>query len=131
MNIAIRYYSKSGHTQAVAKAIAEAVNVTELSVDSSDAVITTLTDVLFIGSALYAYGIDSHMKDYLKTVNKELVKKVVIFSTSWISKHAIAIIKKELTSAGIEVASEFFYVRNKPSEEKLQEAKEFAKKFIQ
>ena len=59
MRAAVRYYSRSGNTKAVAEAIAEAAGVSAISVDASDAAITEPVDVLFIGGALYAYGLDS------------------------------------------------------------------------
>ena len=130
MNYAVRYYSKSGNTKAVAEAIAKAAGVPAVSVDSADAAIDSPVDVLFIGGALYAYGIDSHLKDYLKTLTKNDVKKAVVFSTSWISKHAIDLIKKGLAEQGIPVEADVFYVRNKPNEAQLKEAVGFAQKFL-
>ena len=131
MQAAVRYYSRSGNTKAVAEAIAEAANVTAVSVDQENAVLTEPVDVLFIGGALYAYGLDAHLKDYLKTLKSGDAKKAVVFSTSWISKHSIDLIKKGLAEAGIPVEEEFFYAKSKPNAQKLAEAKGFAEKFIQ
>lgn len=130
MNVAVRYYSRSGNTKAVADAIAKAAGVQAVSVDQTDAKIEEPVDVLFIGGALYAYGIDRHLKDYLKTLKKEDAKKAVIFSTSWISKHSIDLIRKGLSEVGIPAENETFYVRSKPGEAQLREAAEFAEKFI-
>ena len=130
MKTAVRYYSRSGNTKAVAEAIAKAAGVSAVSVDSSDAAIQEPVDVLFIGGALYAYGIDSHLKDFLKTLKKSDVKKAVVFSTSWISKHAVDIVKKELGEKGIPAVDEYFYAKNKPNSEQLEEAAAFAKKFL-
>lgn len=66
MNIAVRYYSRSGNTKAVAEAIAEAVGVPAVSVDQSGAALKEPADVLFVGGALYAYGLDRHLKNYLQ-----------------------------------------------------------------
>lgn len=130
MTAAVRYYSKSGNTKAVAEAIAEAAGVPAVSADSADAAIRKPVDVLFIGGALYAYGIDSHLRDFLRTLSKDQVKKAVVFSTSWISKHAIDLIKKELVQKGIAVEEDAFYVRNKPNETQLKDAKNFAVKYL-
>ena len=78
MNIAVRYYSKSGNTKAVAEAIAGAVGVKAIAVDTAQSDIKEPVDLLFIGGALYAYGLDKHLKEYLKTLKKENVKKAVI-----------------------------------------------------
>ena len=130
MNIAVRYYSRSGNTKAVAEAMAKAAGVSAVSVDLAEAKIAEPVDVLFIGGALYAYGIDSHLKEYLKTLRAGDAKKAVVFSTSWVSKHAIDLVKKGLLEAGIPVEEEFFYVKGKPSEAELKDAAEFAKKFF-
>ena len=130
MNIAVRYYSKSGNTRAVAEAVAEAVGVKAVSVDTAEADIKESVDLLFIGGALYAYGLDKHLKEYLETLKKENVKKAVVFSTSWLSKHSVDLIKNGLKEAGIPVEEEFFYVKNKPSDEQKKQAADFARKFI-
>ncbi len=130
MNIAVRYYSKSGNTKAVAEAVAEAVGVKAVSVDTAEADIKEPVDLLFIGGALYAYGLDKHLKEYLKTLKKENVKKAVVFSTSWISKHSVDLIKNGLKEVGIPVEEEFFYVKNKPNDDQKKQAADFARKFI-
>lgn len=130
MNIAVRYYSKSGNTKAVAEAIAEAVEVKAVSVDAAQADIKEPVNLLFIGGALYAYGLDKHLKEYLKTLKKENVKKAVVFSTSWLSKHSVDLIKSGLKEAGIPVEEEFFYVKNKPNDEQKKQAADFARKFM-
>ncbi len=130
MNIAVRYYSKSGNTKAVADAVAQAVGTKAVSVDAAQADIKEPVDLLFIGGALYAYGLDKHMKEYLKTLKKQNVKKAVVFSTSWLSKHSVDLIKNGLREAEIPVEEEFFYVKNKPSDEQKKQAADFARKFI-
>lgn len=130
MNIAVRYYSRSGNTKAVADAVAKAVGVNAVSVDTAQADIKEPVDLLFIGGALYAYGLDKHLKNYLKTLKKENVKKAVVFSTSWLSKHSVDLIKNGLRETGISVEEDFFYVKNKPSDEQKKQAADFARKFI-
>ncbi len=130
MSAAVRYYSRSGNTKAVAEAIAKAAGVPAVSVDAAGAKITEPVDVLFVGGALYAYGLDSHLKEFLKTLKKEDAKKAVVFSTSWISKHSLDLIKKGLSEAGIPVEEETFYVKNKPNAEQLKQAEAFAGKYL-
>lgn len=130
MNIAVRYFSRSGNTKAVADAIAEAAGVGAISVDEKDAVINEPVDILFIGGALYAYGLDGHLKEYLQSLDGAQVKRAAVFSTSWISKHAIDLIRKSLADKGIDVVEEAFHVRNKPNEGQLKKAADFARKHI-
>ena len=128
--VAVRYYSKSGNTKLLAEAIGKGAGVIPISVDEDSAKITEDIDVLFIGGALYAYGLDKVMNEYLAGIDGSKVKKAVVFSTSWISKHSVDLIKKALKEKGIEVADETCYVRNKPNDKQLAEAEAFAKKFI-
>lgn len=114
MKNAVRYYSRTGNTKVAAEAIAKAINEEAVSVDS--------VDVLFIGGALYAYGIDEHLKKFVAGLKKENVGKAVVFSTSWISKHAIKVLKDALNRKGIPVEDETFYFRGKPGEKQLHEA---------
>lgn len=129
MNAAVRYYSRSGNTAAVAKAIASKCKVWAVSVDQENAPIEEPVDVLFIGGALYAYGLDKHLKEYIQTLDKEKIGKAVVFSTSWLSKHALDLIKKELAAKGIPVEEETFYAKGKPGEKQLEAAGAFAAKF--
>ncbi|MCR4831472.1 MAG: hypothetical protein K5883_08485 [Pseudobutyrivibrio sp.] len=128
--VAVRYYSKSGNTKLLAEAIGRGAGVLPISVDEDSAKITENIDVLFIGGALYAYGLDKVMNEYLAGIDGTKVKKAVVFSTSWISKHSIDLIKKALKEKGIEVADETCYVRSKPNDKQLAEAEAFGKKMI-
>ena len=130
MQAAVRYYSRSGNTKLVAEAIAKALKVSAVSVDSPEAALTERADVLFVGGALYAYGLDKHLREYLSALDREKVGKAVIFSTSWISRHRIDLIRKALEEKGIPVAEETFYVKNRPNTEQLQEAADFARKML-
>ncbi len=130
MNIAVRYYSRSGNTKAVAEAIARKAGVEAVSIDQENAPIAEPVDILFIGGALYAYGIDGHLKKYLKTLKKEDVRRAVVFSASVVSRHAIDLIKKGREEVGITSEEEYFHIKGKPVDEQLEEAERFAGKFI-
>ena len=128
MKNAVRYYSRSGNTKTAAEAIARAIGTDAVSVDSASASLQEPVDVLFIGGALYACGIDKHLKAYLGSLKKDQVKKAVVFSTSWISKHAIDLIKDELNRKGIPVEKETLYFKGKPGEKQLQDAANVARR---
>ncbi|MCI6697675.1 MAG: flavodoxin [Lachnospiraceae bacterium] len=130
MKNAVRYYSRSGNTKMAAEAIARAIGTDAVSVDSASASLQEPVDVLFIGGALYAYGIDKHLKAYLGSLKKDQVKKAVVFSTSWISKHAIDLIKDELNRKGIPVEKETLYFKGKPGEKQLQDAANVARRLM-
>ncbi len=130
MSVAVRYYSRSGKTQKVAEYIAEAAGVDAVSVDAKDAALSEKVDVLFIGGALYAYGIDENLKQYLKGLSSDKVGKAVVFSTSWLSKHALDLIKNGLTEKGIPVESDTLYFKSKAVDGSRDEVVKFAQKYI-
>ena len=130
MYCAVRYYSRSGNTKLIADEIARSLDIKAVSVDDPASKINKPVDVLFIGGALYAYGIDQHLKSYLKEIDAKNVKKAAVFSTSWISKHAIEVIKEELRQKGIQVADEVFYVRGKATDAQIREAQKKKKKML-
>ena len=126
MKCAVRYYSRSGNTRLLAEAIAGELGVEAVSADSSDAKISGHIDVLFIGGALYAYGLDKRLVSFIRTLDGDMVGRAVLFSTTWLSKHSFDLMRKELEARGIAVAERTFYAKNKPSAERLKEAKAFA-----
>ncbi|MBR1708616.1 MAG: hypothetical protein IJ719_07305 [Clostridia bacterium] len=101
-----------------------------ISVDSDQAAIKEPVDVLFIGGALYAYGIDNHLKTYLRSLKKGDAKKAVVFSTSWLSKHSIDLIKKGVAEAGIPVEEQAFYLASKQVKDHLEDAARFAERYL-
>lgn len=126
MKCAVRYYSRSGNTRLLAEAIADELGVPAVSVDSPDAKLTGRTDVLFIGGALYVYGLDKKLVSFIRTLDGDTVGRAVLFSTTWLSKHSFDLMKKELEARGVVVAEKTFYAKNKPTPERLKEARAFA-----
>ena len=127
---AVRYYSRSGNTKILAEAIAKAAGAEAVSVDAGNAAIAEPVDVLFVGGALYAYGLDKHLKNWLSELDGTKVKKAVVFTTSWISKHSVDLIRSALQAKGIDVAAESIYAKNKPNAEDLKAAEAVVKKAI-
>jgi len=130
MKTEVRYYSRSGNTKRLAEAIAKGANAKALSIDEEGSQITEEIDALFIGGALYAYGLDKHLKNYLETLSSTNIKRAIVFSTSWISKHSIDLIQKALTEKGIDVEESFFYAKNNPTDDELKKAEKFARRII-
>ena len=128
MKVQVRYYSRSGNTKILAEAIAKGVNTKAISIDDNNALISDKTDILFIGGALYAYGLDNKIKEYISNLDSNNIGKAIVFSTSWISKHSIDLIKKCLRNKGIDVVEDYIYYKNRPDDNELKEAEEIAKK---
>ncbi|MCR5593431.1 MAG: flavodoxin family protein [Saccharofermentans sp.] len=127
MTYAVRYYSKSGNTRKVAEAIAEELGVKAISIEDQDAPVTEETDVLFIGGAVYAYGIDKSLSNYINSLDNKLVKKIAAFSTAMISRHALTLIKRGAQARDIKTVSETLFVSSKDVDESGEVAREFVR----
>jgi flavodoxin len=127
MTAGVRYFSRAGNTRAVAEAIAKGAGVEAISVDAPDAELSEPVDVLFVGGALYAYGLDAHLRDYLEHFDASKVGTAVLFSTSWISKHALDLMRKELEARGVTVSEKTLYLKSHPSDQQLADAERFAR----
>jgi flavodoxin len=138
MNIAVRYLSKSGNTKKVAQAIAASLGVQSVSFSKPDSAIKEEIDVLFLGSAVYAFGIDDTVKSFIQNLDKTQVKKVVVFSTSALVKCVYSQVKKLLSEKGIPLSDKEFHCWGKftclhngrPNTVDLERAKAFAKEII-
>ena len=63
-------------------------------------------------------------------MNANNIKKAIVFSTSWISKHSVDLLKKELTKKNIDVSDEYIYYKNKPKINELKEAEKNVEKLL-
>jgi flavodoxin len=134
MKTAIRYYSRGGNTEKLAKAISEAIGVEALT---TDVPLTEDVDILFLGSSVYAYGVDDNIKSFIAN-NGVNVGKVVNFSTAALVKSTYKQVGKLLEEKGIPQAKEEFYCRGsfgpmhkgRPDADDLKAAKEFAEKIV-
>ncbi|MCH5351644.1 MAG: flavodoxin [Clostridiales bacterium] len=134
MTVAVRYFSKSGNTEKLAKAIATEAGVHAENVSVPLAV---KTDVLFLGSALYAGGVDKAVKKFL-IENKDNIGTVYNFSTSASPSSTYKAVKKIADKNGITVSDVAFDCRGKflfmhkghPDEGDVAAAVEFAKKVL-
>lgn len=134
MNIAVRYYSRGGNTAKIAKAIAQAVGVEAKTVSEP---LSGDVDVLFLGSAPYAFDVDDEVKKFIKGIDVS-VGKVVNFSTSAAVKSTRKYVEKLFEEKKIPVAEEEFSCRGafamlhkgKPDENDQKAAADFARKVI-
>ncbi|MDR1399498.1 MAG: flavodoxin [Treponema sp.] len=138
MKYAVRYFSKSGNTGKVARAIASAVGVTAVSMDAAEAEITKETDILFLGAAVYAFGIDDVVKTFISKLDAKNVKKVAVFSTTALVKSARPHIAVLLSSKNIPLADAEFHCKGaftvmhkgRPNAKDLEKAAAFAKELV-
>ena len=135
LKVAVRYFSKSGHTKKVAEAVADAVNCTAMPVSVP---VDARVDLLFLGASVYWGGISSEVKEFIDKLDKDNIGKVVVFSTSALAERAFPQIKQRLTDKGIRVEERNFYCRGEftalhkghPNDDDLKAAKNFARAVV-
>ena len=134
MKVAIRYYTRGGNTKKLADAIAESIGV---EAKTTAEPLTEDVDILFLGSSVYAYGVDDEVKKFIKGIDVK-VGKVVNFSTAAIIKSTYKQVAKLLTEKNIPFAKEEFACRGsfsvmhkgKPDADDCKAAADFAKKIV-
>lgn len=134
MNVAVRYYTRSGNTEKLAKGIAEAigVNASDMSVPLGEK-----ADILFLGCSYYAFDVDPVVKKYISE-NKDKIGKIVCFGTSAMMKSVYKPMKKVAEECGVEIEKEDFHChgsfgpmhKGRPNADDISKAQEFAKRFL-
>ena len=134
MKIEVRYYTRSGNTKKLAEAIAKAVGAEAKTVEEP---LREDIDILFLGSSVYAYGVDDNIKKFISDIDVA-VGKVVNFSTAALVKSTYKQVGKLLAEKGIVQAEEEFYCKGsfgpmhkgKPDDKDCKSAEAFARKII-
>lgn len=134
MKIAIRYYTRGGNTKKLADAISQAVGV---EAKTTAEPLTEDVDILFLGSSVYAYGVDGEVKKFIDGINVK-IGKVVGFSTAALIKSTHKQVAKLLAARQIPFAEEEFACKGsfavmhkgKPDAEDCKAAAAFAKKIL-
>lgn len=131
MNISVRYYTRSGNTEKLAMAIADAVGVQAESVKIP---LNEKADILFLGSSYYAFDVDDAVKEFI-LANKDKIGKIICFGTSAMMGSTIKQVKKVADEAGVSVAEDEFHCygsfgpmhKGRPNEKDIANAVAFAK----
>ena len=134
MKIAIRYYTKTGNTKKMAEALSEAVGVEALTVDNP---LTEDVDILFLGSAVYAAGVDAKVKEFIENIDVN-VGKIVNFSSAALIESTYKQVKKIAENNNLTMAEEEFHCRGafklvhrgRPNDNDLRNLQEFAKNIV-
>ena len=136
MNIAVRYYTKTGNTKRLAEAIANAVGVEALPISVP---ITEHVDILFLGNSYYAFSIDPEVRNFVKGLDKNYVGKIVNFGSAAMLNSTYKKVKAEADKVGIPMderechcKGEFKGIhKGKPDADDLKAAEEFAKRIVE
>lgn len=132
MNIAVRYYTRTGNTEKLAKAIAEAVSA---SAEKVDVALQEKADILFLGCSYYAFDVDDAVKQFISE-NRSKIGKIYCFGTSAMLGSTKKQVKKASADIGVSVADEEFHCygsfgpmhKGRPNEKDIGKAVDFAKK---
>ena len=135
MNIAVRYYTKTGNTKRLAEAVAKAVGVEALPISAP---VTEPVDILFLGNSYYAFSIDPEVRDFVRKLDKSRVGKIVNFGSAAMLNSTYKKVKAEADKVGIPMDEREFHCRGefkgihkgKPDESDLRAAAECAKKIV-
>lgn len=135
MKIEVRYYTKSGNTKKLADAIARAIGV---KAETIEIPVSKDTDILFLGSSVYAAGVDESVKKFIGQLDRTNVKKVVNFSTAALLPSTYNQVKELVQKQGIKMEEREFHCRgnfgllhrNKPDQKDLRDAAAFAVQVI-
>ncbi len=136
MNVAVRYYTKTGNTKRLAEAVAEAVGTEAfpISVPVSEPV-----DILFLGNSYYAFSIDPEVRDFVRSLDSEKVGCIVNFGSAAMLNSTWKKVKAEADKLGIRMDEREFHCKGefkgfhkgRPNEQDLADAADFARSVIQ
>lgn len=134
MNIAVRYYTRSGNTKKLADAVAKTASVEAKDITAP---LTEKADILFLGCSYYAFDVDEAVKKFI-IENKDNIGKIVCFGTSAMMKSMKKPVKKVADTVGVAVANEEFHCRGefakihkgRPNEKDLADVSAFAKRIV-
>ncbi len=135
MRIAVRYYTKTGNTKRLAEAVAEAVGVEALAIDTP---ITEPVDILFLGNSYYAFSIDPEVRAFVRSLDKEKVGKIVNFGSAAMLNSTYKKVKAEADKLGIPMDQREFHCKGefkgihkgRPNEEDLKAVADFARSIV-
>ncbi len=134
MKVEIRYFSRGGNTKKLADAISSEIGIEAKTVKEK---LTEDVDILFLGSSVYAYGVDDAVKEFIRGIDVK-VGKVVSFSTAALIKSTYKQVNKLLKEKNITMSEKEFACKGsfgpmhkgKPDENDVKAVKEFARQII-
>ena len=135
MNIAVRYYTKTGNTKRLAEAVANAVGVEALPISEP---VAEPVDILFLGNSYYAFSIDPEVREFVASLDKEKVGKIVNIGSAAMLNSTFKKVKAEADKVGIPMDEREFHCKGEfkglhkgqPNEDDLRAAAEFAKAIV-
>ena len=134
MTYAVRYYTKTGNTKRLAEAMAKELGVEALPISEP---VNEKVDLLFLGNSYYAFDIDAEVKQFVASLDKEKVGKIVNFGSAAMLNSTYKKVKAVADKVGIPMDEKEFHCKGefkgihkgRPNEEDVQAAVEFVKQY--
>ena len=135
MKIAVRYYTKTGNTKKLAEAVANAVGAEALPISVP---VAEPVDILFLGNSYYAFSIDPEVREFVKSLDKDKVGRIVNFGSAAMLNSTYKKVKAEADKVGIPMDEREFHCKGefmgihkgRPNADDLKAAAEFARNII-
>ena len=134
MSFAVRYYTKTGNTKRLADAIAKELGVEELPISEP---VTEKVDILFLGNSYYAFNIDPEVRNFVASLSKDKVGKIVNFGSAALLNSTYKKVKAEADKVGVPMDEKEFHCKGefkglhkgRPDEDDIKAAVEFVKQY--
>ncbi|MBR2100384.1 MAG: flavodoxin [Eubacterium sp.] len=135
MTFAVRYYTKTGNTKRLAESIAAVLGVEALPISEP---VSEKVDYLFLGNSYYAFNIDAEVKEFVRSLDKNLVGKIVNFGSAAMLNSTYKKVKAEADKVGVSMDEKEFHCKGefkglhkgRPNDSDMKAAAEFAKGYI-
>lgn len=134
MTYAVRYYTKTGNTRRLAEAAAKELGVEALPISEG---ISEPVDILFLGNSYYAFNIDPEVKQFVGSLDKDKVGRIVNFGSAAMLNSTYKKVKAEADKAGIAMDDKEFHCKGefkgihkgRPNEEDLKAIADFVRQY--
>ena len=134
MTYAVRYYTMTGNTKRMAEAVAQELGVEALPISEP---VTERADILFLGNSYYAFTIAPEVRDFVSSLDKDKVGKIVNFGSAAMLNSTYKKVKGVANKVGIEMDPNEFHCKGefkgmhkgRPNEEDLKALAEFVRQY--
>ncbi len=134
MTYAVRYYTKTGNTKRLAEAMAKELGVEALPISEP---VNEAVDYLFLGNSYYAFDIDPEVKDFVASLDKDKIGKLVNFGSAAMLNSTYKKVKGVADKVGVAMDEKEFHCRGefkgihkgRPNESDIAAAVEFVKQY--
>ncbi len=136
MKISIIYYTMTGHSKKMAKAISKELNISPKDIKTDPKLEDV--DLLYIISGIYGDKSSPVLIEYVKKLTKRNVKKVVLITSSCIKTTKAIEVRKILENNGINVLKDellysggFVFFGGHPNKEDVTKAINFVRETLE